>query len=153
MLNEFYAVTSTSVYHVRAGGENGYPSAVKIALKDKSAVGLGEKLKNGTMLAICHQLQMYFPEKYGMAHPLTGYERKIEHINTGYWGGHSSDIIALFKKKREAMVCFNSAEQKPRDPRWIEETEQVLQEIGDEHPSFYISHDPYLALLPTNKVV
>ena len=97
MIHEFLAVTMTSVYHVKdgideKGNQYGGPTAQKIALRGESKVPVGGHLKNGTMLAICDQLIMYIPEGGG----ITSFERKIELVNTRYWGGNSSQIVALF---------------------------------------------------------
>lgn len=145
MLHQFYAVTMTSVYFVKdRDGKDPSPLARKIALRGKSEIPLGTKLNNGTMLAITTQLQMYIPEGGGMG----SFERQIEMVNTRWWGGHSSDIVALFTTKKKAMDCFGQNKLQKCDPRWIEDTKRVIKRIGDEHPKFYICGDsPDLMLL------
>jgi len=137
LLNEFYAVTKTSVYHVKAHSP-WVASATKIALRGESQVAVGQDIAEGGMIAIGKGLQAYIPEKYGMSHPLTGFERNPLNINTRYWGWSSSWIVALFKEKEEAMSCFNDTGQQKCDPRWIDSTKQVIKEIGDGHPSFFV---------------
>jgi hypothetical protein len=149
-LKEFFAVTRTSVYHVQAH-EPWVASATKIALKGESKVAVGTDIAEGGMIAIGKTLQGYIPEKYGMSHPMTGYERDPMLINTRYWGWHSSGIIALFKDKEAAMACFGEKEHKLCDPRWLESTKQVLSEIGDEHPSFFVHHNNEYDLLQSKQ--
>jgi hypothetical protein len=150
MIHEFLAVTKTSVYHVKDGidGEGNYhgPMAQKIALKSPSNIPVGDFLRNGTMLAICHQLIMYVPEGGG----ITSFQRKIEEVNTCWWGSNSSSIVALFLvdeiEERKARDCFQHHDLQPCDSRWLEDTQKVLDAIGDEHPVFYICRYPDLCL-------
>lgn len=139
-IHEFFAVTETSIYHVSDG--TGMAVAQKIALHDASAIGAGQILGGGTMVAICKCLIAYIPEGGG----ITSYERRIEMVNTRWWGGNSSPIIGLFKNKEDAYECFAEKSQKSCDPRWQAQTLEVLREIGEDHPHFSICHYPALAL-------
>ena len=147
-IGEFFAVTKTSIYRV-IEIEEGEVAALKIALKGDSKIPVGRDLCEGTgsMIAICDVLQAYMPEKYGILHQLTGFERKLESVNTRFWGDHSGSIIALFKTQSEAEECFKLDDAKPCDARWWNKTKEVLSAIGDDHPSFYISRDLTLKLL------
>ena len=147
MLNGFFVVTTTSVYQVRDKDKHGYPSAEKIALKGESSFSVGHKLEGGTMIAICKNLVTYFPEKYSWISPMTGYERRIENVNTGYWGDHTSSIVALFITREAALNCFANDDLQPCDSRWLEETKRVIDEIGDKHPAFEVCHWNNMALL------
>ena len=131
-LQEFFAVTITSVYHVTI--EYG-PMAVatKITLRCPSSVGVGGQLK-GPMLAICDQLITYIPEGGG----LTSYQRNIEQVNTRWWTANSSPVVAIFKDKKAALECSSQKDLKPRDNRWLKETIEVLRAIGSDHPFFSI---------------
>jgi len=146
MLNEFYAVTMTSAYHVKDADEKGMPIVEKIALKTVSPTSVGQRLTGGSMVAICKSLIMYFPEKYGFTHPLAGVERKIEMVNNFYWGGCTSQIVALFKTKKDALACLKRDDLNPCDSRWVEKTQEVLEAIGNSHPVFEICHFSDLAL-------
>jgi hypothetical protein len=119
---------------------------VKIAIRGESRLPVGHDLAEGGMIAIRQWLQGFIPEKYGFGHPMTGLERHIEQVNTRYWRGNSSYIVALFRTDEEARVCFGCDDLHPCDPRWAESTRQVLEDIGDEHPSFYISRDERFGL-------
>ncbi len=147
-ISEFYAVTRTSIYHVTQT-KDGEVAAIKIALKSKSKIHVGGNLckKTGSLIAICDVLQSYMPEKYGILHPLVGFERRIEYVNTVYWGAHSGSIIALFETEIEARECFKTDDAKPCDARWWNKTKKMLAAIGDNHPSFYICHEPNLKLI------
>jgi len=146
-LEKFYAVTKTSVYEVVAKDKDGNPYAIKIALHGKSKFGIGEKLNGGTMLAIAKSLQFFIPESHSMASPQTGFERRLEHVNTMWWRGGSSDIVALFLKKEEALSCSKESNLTKCDPRWLNQTREVLEKIGEEHPTISICHDPTLCLI------
>jgi hypothetical protein len=145
MRNEFFAVTKTSVYHAAHEERNVFPRVEKIALKGESVFPVGYMLSGGTMLAICKDLIMYVPEGGGLMN--TTFERRIEYVNTYFWGDKTSSIIALFKTKEEAIRCFNKDNLIPCDPRWLKETREVLGEIGENHPRFEICHYPALALI------
>ena len=118
MLKEFFTVTMTSIYHVKDSDEYGCPSAVKIALNGESKFPVGTRLRGGSMLAICQYLQMYIPEGGG----ITSFQRKIEAVNTRYWGGGTSPIVGLFLKLEDAKSCFGEKDLQPLDPRWQEKT-------------------------------
>ncbi len=107
MIHEFYAVTQTSIYKVSDQREDGYPEIVKIALKGKSKMPVGHKLSGGPMVAICKFLILYIPEGGG----ITSFERRIENVNTRYWGGNTSFIVALFKDEEGARKCFEFDDQ------------------------------------------
>src|SRR5687767_13791381 len=104
MIDAFFAVTETSVYEVLARVSNAdpYPLARKIALKGDSKVKEGYSLEGGTHLAITTQLQKYTPEGGG----ISTFERRIERVNTRYWHGHSSPVVALFLSEDEARTCL-----------------------------------------------
>ena len=146
MVQEFYAVTTTSVYHVQARDDNSpYPSATKIALKGPSRISVGGKLNGGRVIAITKRLVSYTPES-GSAGTLP---RTIEHINVHCWRMQSSSIVALFKTKEEALRCFEHNNCDAPDLRWAKETAEVLKEIGDDHPAFEICRSPGHCLLGT----
>src|SRR3989344_5269279 len=131
MLHRFYAVTLTSIYLVkdRRSKDDPCPVAKKIAIKGdiqsvtQNKIAIGTELKNGTMIAITHQLQAYIPEGGGM----TSFCRKIEGVNTRWWGGHSSAIVALFTQKKDAMKCLSNSDLEECDPRWINSTKSVIE--------------------------
>lgn len=136
----------TSIYFVkdRRSKEDPCPFARKVALRGESELSVGTELANGTMIAITKQLQAYIPEGGGM----TSFQRKIEMVNTRWWGGHSSYIVALFATRKKAMDCFAYSDLQPCDSRWIEETKKVIKRIGEDHPSFEVCRWGDLALLP-----
>lgn len=142
-LKTFFVVTMTSVYEVGARGENGQPFARKIMLKAESNVKTGETL-SGPMLSVGRCLQFFVPEGGGM----TSFERRLEKVNTGYWGGHSSSIVALFLSQEEAKKCLReNINLKPGDCRWRKQTEEVMGLIGEDHPTISLCHYEGLALV------
>lgn len=146
-IDEFFAVTETSVYHVRTKGDDGEPCVVKIALRGNSSIPVGQRLSKTQMISIGKQIIGYIPEKYGSLHQLTGVERDISRVNTTFWGGNTSFVVALFENEADAMKCFDSSDLKPCDSRWIGQTKRVLELIGENHPVFFIPHDD-LTLIP-----
>ena len=134
MLREFFAVTRTSIYHVKAGG----PTATKIAVRGPSDVALGGMLHGGTMIAICAMLVAYIPEGSGVIAPVSTFERRIEKVSSRYFGGHSSPIVALFFTKEEALACFREENLQDCDARFEDETRAVCDAIGEDHPDFYV---------------
>ena len=148
MVNEFYVVTLTSLYHVIARGEDSpAPVAEKIALKGESGLPVGHRLKGGTMIAICKFLMPYIPEGCGWLSPNTTFERHVEEMNTFYWGQRTSPIVALFMDKHTALDCLAQDRLVACDPRWLEQTAEVIAAIGDDHPAFEVCHYPDLALM------
>ncbi|MDI6820803.1 MAG: hypothetical protein QMD65_01325 [Patescibacteria group bacterium] len=143
MIHEFFAVTITSIYQVHDTADNGLPLVQKIAADKDSVVSLGQKLETGAMVAITKLLITYIPEGGG----LTSFERRIEMVNSGYFCGNTSYIVALFKTAEEAQECFKNKDRKPCDSRWITQTKAILKEIGDDHPVFYVCKDLRFGLL------
>jgi len=127
MIRELFVVTETSVYHVKDGGENGHPSAIKVTLKRKSKLPIGYVLR-GAAIIIGNCLY-------------------VESAEDGH-GGHSSSIVALFKNEEEAFRCLENDGLKPHDPRWTKQTREVLDEIGDDHPAFKVCRLPGFSLTP-----
>ncbi len=145
-IGKFYAVTRTSVYEVT--GRGAWVAEVrKIALQGTSELKVGEDIAEGGMVAICSYLQTYIPEKYGRTAPMTGYERNFRRVNSSHWRAGTSPLTALFLDKDEAMRCFETHDREPMDPRWLEASRATLQAIGDDHPSFFVSHDRDLGFL------
>jgi len=142
-IKRFYAVTMTSVYKV-AQEANGMPLVEKIFLKGGSQFGVGHKLRDGTMVSVGRQIITFIPEGGGM----TSFQRKIEMVNTRYWGGQTSYIAALFFTRKEALACIKSKSLKSCDSRWIDQTRSVLATIGDDHPTFSVCHYKEMALIP-----
>lgn len=147
LIDEFFAVTLTSIYRVRTAGDF-QASAVKIALDGDSIFPLGEDICQGGMVAIGQNLQGYAPRRFRLGHAVSNPERRLELVGPDDWMSYSSYIVTLFLTEAEATECFRSVDRKPLDPRWIGSTKRVIEVIGDEHPSFYVPRRPNLALLP-----
>lgn len=151
VISEFFAVTKTSVYHV-ANHEKYGGSAKKIALKDEneSNIPIGATLEDGPgrLIAIRSRLLAFIPESHGWLSQMTGFERNPERVNTRWHEGNSSQIIALFETKDEALDCFSANNLQPADLRWTTSTNKVLEKIGDNHPTFVISRWHGDCLLP-----
>ena len=134
MLKEFYAVTTTSVYHVEHNNKPNQAKATKISLIGKSKVAVGDVF-TGPMVAICKFLQFYIPEGGG----ITSFQRRIEMVNTRYWLGGTSDIVGLFTERGEALNCSKQHKDlTPCDERWLDSTKKVINAIGHEHPVFEV---------------
>src|SRR3989338_5878524 len=131
-LKKFYAVTdSSSLYKAVIGVSKTcpYPYIKKIALKGESKVRVGQVISNGTMLAICDTLIMFIPEGGGF----TSFERQISGVNTRYWGGGTSKIVALFKEEKDARFCLNNhiKNNQKYEQKWRQKTIETLRAIGN----------------------
>ena len=134
-LQAFFAVTLTSLYHVEAAGPF-QAKATKVAMRESSAFPVGRELCEGQMLSIGRELQAFRPEGGNPLRPLL--ERRIESVNTAFWGANSSNIVALFFNREEAEECQTAEGLELYDQRWRNITRMVLAAIGEDHPSFYI---------------
>jgi hypothetical protein len=126
-------------------------SAVKIALRDGSEIPVATDIAKGGMIAICHNLQAFVPERHDKSHLQPYRERRHERADAGGWHFQTSGIVALFLDKESAIACLETGDGQLCDPRWLESTKAVLAAIGDDHTSFYVSHDPDLDLLRPRK--
>jgi hypothetical protein len=132
MINEFYAVTLTSVYRVYVD-EGQLPQAQKIALRGgaESKYQVGDHLpSNGPLLAVSHDIEFFRPRRSG--------ERNPNLLNDIYRGAHTSPIAALFLSKEEAIKCLAAEALVPRDARFASQTNAVLNAIGKNHPVFCV---------------
>ncbi len=135
VLHEFYAVTKTSLYLVTdVKDPDGIPLVAKRLQDGSSRLECGQRLEGGSLVAVTRRGLIMFN-----SHPKAG--RRIEQINSNYWGGGTTGIVALFLREFEATYCFNNADF-PRissDPSWSEYTRAVLDAIGNDHPVFVLS--------------
>ena len=144
MLDHFFAVTTTSIYEIVAKGiHDGLPSIQKIAVDGPSDISLGQELQKGTMVIIGKIIISCVPEGNG----ITSFEHRTELINTRYWVGNTSHIVALFETAEEARECFKHKYRQIADKRWQDNTKTVINKIGPNHPVFYICENPDLQLL------
>lgn len=130
---EFYAVTTTSLYRVFVNPLlESEAIAMKIAVRDQSAVKLNEMLSNGNLIGITRLGLIAYRDHKSP-------RRRCEDVNTRYWGGRTSPVVALFFDQEQARRCLDEADVQPADPRWRGSTLQVLDAIGDDHPCFVLS--------------
>jgi hypothetical protein len=150
-LGKFYAVTMTSVYKAVAVGE-GVPYLEKIARRDKaSPFRVGARIENGTMISVGANLYMFVPEGCGPTSPNSTVEREIARVNTRYWGGHTARIVALFLKRKDALLCNRAENLVANDSRWREQTIEVLRAIKDDHMYFSITTWHEFELIPASE--
>lgn len=142
----FFAVTTTSLYKVFAMGEDRKPYAIKIGLRGESSIPIGNKIA-GEMLSIAKCLQFYIPEGHSWLSCGTSFERRLEMVNTQWYQGKTSNIIALFFNEDEARKCFAFPDLVSCDPRWLEQTQEILESVGENHPTITICHWPEMDLL------
>lgn len=148
----FFAVTMTSVYRVVLCGTKKSPYMVKIAYRGgESSVKIRERIDNGAMVSIGKRLIMFFPDGHSFLSSQTSYERDIAKVNTQWWRGGTSNIVALFSKKRDAFECNVAKNLVFCDPRWKDNTIAVLRAIGDEHPYCSITDFLDLRLMPKSE--
>lgn len=137
-LQRFYAVTnSSSLYEVNIGNKITHPLLIKIESRGNSRFPVGGKMNDGTMLAICKSLILFVPEGSGAVSPMSTVERQISSVNTRYWGGGTSDIVALFLIKKDAQFCIKNHRAENHQTyrkQWEKDTIEVLRVIGNDHP-------------------
>lgn len=139
MLHEFFAVTQTSVYRVSdEKGENNWPIVEKIALKGESKLPVGGRLRNGCLVGIMGG-KLSGIILYDQDHPRPGSIQPPEMVNTNFYGGGTSRLVALFLEKETAIECLDSENPQPLDPRWQRQTKEVLNAISNSHPVFIVS--------------
>lgn len=144
MKNEFYAVTMTSVYHVLYDDEPArHLEVTKIISKRESDLPVGYQLTGGYMLSIGKYLIMYVPEGGG----ITSFERRVEMVNTRYWGDKTSSVVGYFFSKEEALKCSECSDAQPCDPKWHKQSKDVLESIPKNHPVFEVCYYPDLAFM------
>ncbi|MDP1718942.1 MAG: hypothetical protein Q8L24_00760 [bacterium] len=146
-LKKFFAVTTTSIYEVICDGKSLAPIVRKVALRGSSAVIVGGTLKDGTMLSVGKNLVMFTPEGHSWLSPMTSFERDLDKVPLQWQGGHSSYVVSLFLKKTDAEKCLAADSEKVCDPRWLEQTKEVLRAIGDDHPQISMPSSPNLWLM------
>lgn len=155
-IQTFYVVTQSthaaSLYVVtNSGGDYGQPVAVKIGIKGQSNAGVGNRL-TGKMIGIGRHL-LPFSMGEGGVDGVESIERLLVETGRGsWWWGGSSPVIALFMRQEDAKRCLEAPGLVPCDPRWIEETQQVLQAIGSNHPAFAVFRRPEIALISESDV-
>lgn len=128
-LDRFFAVTaSLSIYLVSSETDRGIPIVKKIYLDPRSLskVGAGEWLIGGSFVYINHRGIFLF-------------DRGASRVRAEECGDHSSPIVALFLDRKAAFECIRTANLQPADPRWKEQTLEVLAAIGNDHPTFILS--------------
>ena len=136
-LNTFWAVTASSLFQAHIYGEGEIPRVTKIAGRDStSEFPVGETMTNGTMLAICKRLVLFIPEGGGA---YSSMQRELVKVNTGYWGGHTSELVAVFLNEEDARICYSAKALRHLDPRWQARTIETLRTIGKDHPYCSIS--------------
>ena len=138
-INQFFAVTKTSIYLVSASGEKGDPTLKKIARHGESMVPLDETLAGGKFLGITAVGIVLYDNPGSSSQAHLGRVPWPEEINSMWWGGKTSPVAALFLTREEAEKCFNSPDLQEKDLRWLENTKEILRQVGDNHPAFVIS--------------
>jgi hypothetical protein len=135
MIESFYVVTRTSVYHVYV--ENGKPVAEKIAIYGTSAVPVGTKMQQGEVVGItpsgllaCNRTTLGF----------------LPIDNT-------TPIVALFLEKETALACSKSENLENIDSRWKDEMSKTIRAIGAHHPLFVFGKLTTFNLPPTTSEI
>ena len=148
-LTFFFAVTQNSVYRAVISDPIDAPYLVKIA---KRGVGeyeadQEEKLYGGTMLSVGKELIIYVAEVTDTVTSKPKIQREIGFIQEGAIIVKTTEIVALFLNKQDALDCSNFEVLASCDPRWKEKTVEVLRAIGLEHPKCSISVIPRWRLM------
>lgn len=137
-IKRFFAVTTTSsIYEVSdIFDENGEPGIKKIAQvrgSKTSRVAVGSALHGGKFVGITRSCGVV------LYHQVEG--SRPSEVNSFWWGGWTSPIVALFETEEEAKVCANSGDLQGWDPRWQESTMKVLKAVPPADTHFVIDFD------------
>ncbi len=132
-LKELFAVTITeSIYRIFCEGPNFIGRAEKIFPPGKVKRPLMLKMKDfaeeNDYIGIGDHICMYYDPK----------KRSADKVSTKFWGGYTSEVVALFLDEDSAKRCVGSENLNSRDPRWLDKTEEAKQAIGDNHPRFVL---------------
>ena len=136
----FVITTNSSLYRVSSMKDgSGFPIIEKIAMRRRgpgSRVEIGTRIKDGQFVGIMRLgIVLYNQERE---------RQRPEDVNTYHWGGKTPPIVSLFLKEEDARRCINRNGLRLCDPRWKNQTAEVLAVIGDNHPVFIVSRDPRL---------
>ncbi len=147
-VESFYAVTGSSIFLVKDKDENGHSYIELVVSKDTTTkMSVGQRLKCGdesrSIVVIFYELSMTTEKTYAFLKSTCNTKYTADRMRIKYMGGHSGNIVALFKTKKEAKECFAKLNLQYCDKRWIKETKQVLADIGPNHPDFKIATDDY----------
>ena len=142
-LQEFFAVTLGGTYSVKANdGHGGYQPIAECIFELVGKTSPVGRTFSGPMMSVGVRLIEFIPEGGG----ITSFQRKIEKCNTVWWGEQSGRIVALFLDKEASLKCARTSGLVQEDERWLEQTKEVLQAIGEDHPTFSICRWEDLAL-------
>lgn len=133
MLEQFFAVTLTSLYRVSAEKDKNIPIVEKISKRAPSKIEVGEMLRGGYEVGILDDSIILFTSSPSRN------DRDPIRVNIAFWGGNTSPIVALFLEEKDARICLESGSQNRWDPDYIDNTKETLRAIGKNHPVFIIS--------------
>lgn len=152
VIEQFFAITSkekgSSLYQVDLVRKRNecFPIAEKVAVRGEAGVvNLGEKLSAGyPLLGVAANLIWYAPyPRFG-----PGFEDGVIAL-----GARTSPVSAYFLDRSTAFRAFEMEVLIFRDALWTEASRETLEEIGDEHPYFYVSHRPNWGFFESNDIL
>lgn len=135
MLKRFFAVTvSGSLYEISdKTNERNWPTVRKVSGPTNPNMQTGTCLRNGKLVGISDLGICLFD-------PTPREGRNFELMNTSYWGGSTSGIVALFLERSSAEACITSSERTLLSEKYMDCTRSTLQNIGNDHPVFVIGN-------------
>lgn len=125
MIEKFYGITlshdssSKSLYEVRL--ENNEVVLQKVALEGESSIAVGGTLDLGNHLGIMYEGGMQRYDGWG--------GHRVDTVNTRYWGGGTTGLVALFIDKEKALNCFRSSDLTRWDKRFIDDSVETMAAI------------------------
>ena len=151
-VQEFFAVSSASLYRVSVDrdDEYGWPTVVKLAAREgvDSGISVGVGLKNGRLVGVMASGICLYDSMGRGDEPER--PQRPEQVNTRWWGGYTSPIAALFLRLEDAEECLRQDGLETLDPRWRDQTQEVLSAIGNDHPVFIISRMSHGTCFPAD---
>jgi hypothetical protein len=130
----FFATTRPSVFEIFDGNDGTSPSIKVLATCSKRGLRVSEQMFGGSCIAVAgmHGVVLYSPNPDAEG-------REPENRPEVSWDCRTAAIVGLFLEEERAMECFRTPDLQHDDPRFREESAQVLAAIGDDHPVFVIS--------------
>lgn len=146
-LQRFFAVTINSLYEVKIG-EAGRPAVTKIGTRvevQNPPVPVG-KTQSGSYVLVSWRGIIRF-EAEGVDVIRKSEVNPPDDVIRNLSSCATQKIAGLFLNEEAARSCLSLSHREAEecDPRWEQETKEVLEAIGSNHPVFIIPRMPYYA--------
>ncbi len=149
-IGQFYWVTQYSIYRVTVADLVTSPSITKVATRGgkKLGVPVGGRFHGKFYVAITgkglFRYSMFRHQRVPASEPV----KKIEEVGRRQRGMSANPPVGIFLSRSKADECYAESSVIKFDPRWHNETLEVLEQIGENHPLVTISNEGIFAMPP-----